>query len=704
MRKSQYAKIHHIARKPLGFLVLPLFLSCCGMNSLVSAQEPGFSILKHLQEKKVKQALVTLGTVSESAEVWFSDDERGLVAAGGGLYRALAQLDEDQQYELLYDWSLPTKERKSVRIFTTYVPRDAPPEAFARLLRERPRKTSFAVSSLGGVPGFFSTGWMLVKAADGLGRLGRLTTELEALARQDVPNAEVLLMLAQLADERADGDGAKTPLKALFEKLNRTALSRVADRPAIHSSQTALAAAALNHESLQPLSVAVLEEQIRRANALGAPRLLAFLRLAHAVAVQTQVGRSGPEFLEENRLKYWIPVSNPTAATSASGAIPAMWLTHEEHILHLTGSNNDVLFYRYPLTGDFDFTCETQAGGPKGTDGGLAYGGLQFQPVDRNERLNVWDADLENRAVKPCPFVLRESNRAVFNRVSIRSKGGRIHFAANLHPVWLDDQAALQSPWLGLRSHSEHRPMFRNFKLTGSPQIPRKVSLADGDELRGWQSHFFGEMQSRFTADTAPANVTQDASENVTKVVGDWGLSEGMIKAAQRDGAEGEPRQSLLQYQRPLQGGETIAYEFFNRADELEVHPAIGRLAFLLEPGGIRIHWMTDGALEWTGLPEDNATLEPLNRRGPRPFPLKENDWNAVSVSLTDGKIEITLNESLVYSRKLTEGQTSSEKFGLYRDRGRGVQVRKVVMTGDWPKEVPQEFLDNPTTLIGSER
>jgi hypothetical protein len=381
-----------------------------------------------------------------------------------------------------------------------------------------------------------------------------------------------------------------------------------------------------------------------------------------------------------------------------------MWLTHEEHILHLTGSNNDVLFFRYPLTGEFDFTCEMQVGGSEGTDGGLVYGGLQFQPADPNGRLNAWDADLEHLTLKPCPFILREKDRAVYNRVSMRSKVDRSEFAANLHPVWFDHHAALQSPWLGLRSLGKHRPMFRNFKLTGQPAIPRTVKLAAGDELRGWQARFFGESQPRFTPGTAPANAAAPVAETVRKIASDWTMTDGIIETAKQVVDEGESRQSLLQYQRPLLDGETIVYEFFHRADESEVHPAIGRLAFLFEPEGIRIRWISDGEREWTGLAEDNATLEPLNRRGPRPFPLKENDWNAVSVALDKGTIGITLNGSQVYSREMNARQNSAEKFGLYRDRAFGVKVRNVVMTGDWPYEVPKEFFDNPTTLIGSEK
>jgi len=683
-------------------VLLAMAVGCLfGTLNVCRAQEPGVTILKQLQKKNVAQALETLGAAAEAADIWAADDTQGLAAVGGGLYRALAQLDEAEQYTLLYEWSMPTAERKRVRIFTTYVPRDAPPEIFARLLRERPRETSFAVSSIGGVPGLFSTGWTLVQAADELGRLNRLTIELEELAGQDVPNAEVLLMLARLADDRIDGDEAKSQLEALSNKLSQTAQLRMPDRPVIHSSQVALAAVALHHEDLQPSSVSILEGLGEQANSLGAPRLIAFLRVAHAVAVQTHIGESGPEFLMRNRLKYWVPVSNVTVATSAQGAVPAMWLTLEEHILHLTGSQNDVLFFRYPLTGEFDFTCETQIGGPEGTDGGLVYGGLQFQSADREERLNVWDADLEHVTLKPCPFVRQEPDRAIFNRVSIRSKEDQVHFAANLHPMWFDHPASLQSPWLGLRSRGEHRPMFRNFKLTGQPVIPREVTLSRGSELRGWQTDFFGESQPSYTAGTPPVNAIQEDGPVPVVETPDWFIVDGVIEATKRSPVEGPSHESLLLYQRPLLDSETISYEFFHEAGSTEVHPTVGRMAFLLEPNGVRIRWITDGALEWTGLKENNATLEPLNRRGPRPFPLKDGEWNHLSITRNEETINLTLNDSLVYSRKMEPHL--GRKFGLYRDRARVVQVRNVVLTGDWPEKLPDEFRENPTAMIEQE-
>lgn len=695
-------QINKYDRKHRSILLLFLTISASfGLINVCEAQEPGITILRQLGEKNLEQALETLGTIAGQADLWSSDDQAGLSAAGGGIARALAQLDENERYNLLYRWSMPADDRKTVRIFTTCVPREAPPEVFARVLRERPRETSFPISSIGGVPGLFSTGWTLVKSADGLGRLNRLTTELEELVQQDIPNADVLLMLARLANRRIE-EKTKTDFEALAAKLTRSAQSLAPEKPAIHLSQLALAAAALNHEELQPLSVSILQGLVEQANSLGSPRALTFVRLAHAVAVQTHLGKSGPEFLQKNRLKYWIPVSNMTAHSNAQGAIPAMWLTHEEHILHLTGSDCDALLFRYPLTGEFDFTCETQEGGAELTDGGLVYGGLQFQAEGRSNQLAVWDAGQEHVVFKSCPFVRHEPARAVFNRVSIRSKQDQNQFASNLHPVWFDHRAAHQSPWLGLRSHGAQRPMFRNFKLTGSPLIPRTVSLSDGDELRGWEARYFFESQPRFTGNPDLANAANIAAAQPALPATDWKMTSGIIEAQKREVTADENRQSLMRYQRPLLDGESINYEFFHQENELEVHPALGKLAFLVEPGGVRIRWITDGKLEWTGLPEENATLEPLNRRGPRPLPLKENDWNAVSMSLAKGQLTLSLNGTPIYVRQMESD--NPRRFGFYRDRTRTARIRNVVMSGDWPEQVPQEFLDHPTTLIDPEQ
>jgi hypothetical protein len=665
---------------------------CCA--SVVIAQDPdnedieqsrahGAAALQHLHDNQIDLALDSLGHAADLLLPAKPDEDDGLSAATGALHRVLTQLDAEERFQVLYKWSMPTDMRKGVRLLTTLVPQAAPPKAFARVLGERPRDESFAVSTIGHVRGLFSSGWSLVQAANEVGRLRRLTTELEQLKSEKVSNADVLLLLARIANNRGEPSTLKESLEQRVSTIRKAMPKpgeQLPEAAVIDPSDIVLAAAALTREALRPLSARMFKALIELTYDRPAWRLRPFLRVAHATAVQMSRGESGPEAVHNSRLKYWVSTSGRTSALNAMGAVDAVWVVHEDHILHLAGARNDVLFLRYPLTGDFEFTCETQEGGRIETDGGLVYGGLQFEARGATKQLRIWDADIAHSVQKPCPFV-RHENRPTFNRVSIRSTDKGATFLANRHPVWRNDAAAKQSPWLGLRSFDERRPMFRNLKITGNPVIPREVRLSDGNHLRGWQSHFFGETQAAF----AKGSTVNPLSRSI-----DWSVNSGIVSTTER-----KPIQGLLRYQRPLLDGESISYEFHYEQGEFEVHPALGRMAFLMERGGVRVRWITDGTREWTGLPANNALLEALNRRGPRRLPLKENDWNTVTLARRDDKVAVSLNDTTIFERSIDFA--GDHLFGFYLDRRTSrARIRNVVMTGDWPATLPDEFIDNP--------
>ncbi len=101
-----------------------------------------------------------------------------------------------------------------------------------------------------------------------------------------------------------------------------------------------------------------------------------------------------------------------------------------------------------------------------------------------------------------------------------------------------------------------------------------------------------------------------------------------------------EADQSRLYYHRPLADGDVVTYEFLYEPGQVMVHPSLDRLAFLLEPEGVRLHWMTAGSNDLSGLPADNAIDEPASRRGPARLPLKPGGWNTVKLGLSGGKID----------------------------------------------------------------
>ena len=118
------------------------------------------------------------------------------------------------------------------------------------------------------------------------------------------------------------------------------------------------------------------------------------------------------------------------------------------------------------------------------------------------------------------------------------------------------------------------------------------------------------------------------------------------------------------------------------------VHPALDRLAFLLEPDGVKVHRLTDGAYERSGLTADNASDEPECRRGPASIPLKPAAWNQLILSVTGDKVALELNGQPVFDRPIEP--VNQRTFGLfhYADETQ-VRVRNVTYQGNWSRSVP---------------
>ena len=647
------------------------------------------SLIPLLRDRNPEAALQTFdGLIDQTlplGDLVYSD----LPSAAAALHRSLAQQDSGDVYEWLSTWTLPTADRQRVRLLTVPVPIDAPPKVFARSIGERPRDTTFAVAAVGPVDGLWCSGWMWLQAANDLGQLPAVRVKLKGMVDGQVAGAEPLYVLSQLVGTRGD-----LALANAYLQKQATVTGEATPLTPSDINDVAIAAAAVEYPETQGVAEAFLASMIDRATDEDAVNLRPMLRIAHAVAVQNHRGKSPSSVLFENRLKHWLPVTVRSAKAIERGQRSGVWLTHEQHVLHLAGGTADVLLCRYPLTGVFDFICETQEGGAIGTDGGLVYAGLQFQALGRTDQLTVWDADAKQAVTRTAPFA-RSGTSPVFNHVSIRSSDTASQFESNFHPLWFDEKASLASPWLGLRSGGTKRPVFRNIRLTGKPQIPRQVELIKSDQLRGWMSGFYDESQPPIR-DSRMERMLEDAAE--AKPVFDWRVEGDRIIAAKQTTSAEAGKPGLLQYQRPLLEDESITYEFLHQDDASIVHPAVGRLTFLLEPGGVRLRWITTGESEWTGLPVNNAALEPLNRRGPRTLPLKQEAWNQVRVQRTGGELLIHLNSELIYQRPLEPHADTT--FGLYRTaRTHEATIRNAIMTGDWPSTVPQDFLNDPTAV-----
>lgn len=727
---------------------------------------------EYLRGNQINRALEVTGEALATPLLLQPDSraDDGLGAVAAALNRRLMQLDAADRYQLLRKWTLPDEADQPVRILSTFAPIEAPPEAFARILGERPQSDSFAVPEIGGITGVFCSGWELAQAAHDAGYLRQLIVDLDTIIQGIEPDTDVdaklrlrsdaqyLSRLAHIAGSRS-ASGAARLLQAddimqLVADISLE-LDAVRNRLPIGTSKivsvemrdVALAAACLTCNELREFSPEFLTTLIAfTGGKRRATYLRPLLRRARALALFHMHEGASPGLFERPNLDLWVPASARDATQIARGAVPDIWLPHEDHILHVAGPGEDYLCFRYPLTGDFQLSVEAQESSFARIEGGLIYGGLCYASGTHD---GVHVQGLERRAEIRLPNrFLTTLGRPVYQHLKLNVSGDGTVFSSNRHPMFRDPVSQTTSPWLGLRSVSDHDPAFRNLAITGNPVIPREVNLVAGNTLRGWLYGFYSEsspgvvvadtsisVQQGLDCEVPLADAPEDSAIQAITLIGaapesrptqiqpvqiqqivdgrtvtmtvtapvvdpravtpsvnyDWSAQDGVLHGRQNGRDFTSSTESRLTYFRPLQNGESLSYEFYYQSGRYEVHPAIGRLAFLIDPDGMRVHWMTTGDNEWTGVAGNNTLFEPLNRKARR-LALKASDWNEVILSLDDDVLSLSVNGTIAYTRKLEP--ELDRAFSFYHDRNHSAaQVRNVFLRGDWPERLSAEQL-----------
>ena len=333
------------------------------------------------------------------------------------------------------------------------------------------------------------------------------------------------------------------------------------------------------------------------------------------------------------------------------------------------------------MTGEFIISFEALHGAPY-------FSSCGYSEVSAEAASNsVFTVDRSDRIGLECDLL--EEN--AFNKISVEVSDGLVRYRIN-GKVWYED--ALPSPanpWFRLCTWRCWSAVYRNLQIKGSPHIPRDVQLLHRDRIEGWITTFYGESKPKYGR-LHGHNVPPD---NVRRQY-DWFAENGVIHGRRLANAPAAtPVPNRLYYHRPLRNGDSITYEFYHEPDKIVVHPTLGRVAFLLDRPGIKLHWMTgDRSFEWTGLPADNAVDVPDSRRGPVTLPLKPGDWNSMRVSLGNDTVVLELNGVEIFQHPVELSNQRQFGFFHYKDRSE-VQVRNVVLRGDWPEKLSPEQMQN---------
>ncbi len=659
---------------------------------------------------KVAGELARAGLKAESLEMFgrFADATTsrdyqvgGPGQEGAALLNGLAVLQPTERYDLLKAWSLPTKDRLSVRFIAALVAGDKAPTAFDAARGATPRAARQTQ--------FLGTADLLVGAAAATDKLNELQRELEPHAEQNVENAKFLLLLTRLAqpdDTKVSADllaDIEVQKKADAEAAKNTNSNRSRQRPDL--SNAILAQAAVAREATRDAGLALTVHQFLRWSTFQDHLHMAAMRhLYNATVVGEARAAQIDSAPHDVGLAHWTGGAFAPASYVTGGSVPSWWLTHDGMIQHVCGPDQSHLFFNAPLTGTFEFSCEAWLGG--WAEGNAGYGGLIFDALNLGAGTRIYPiGNRGNSLNKPDPM----ESQNHFNRITIRVQPGRVQHLVN--GVLIHDEkttGAATSPWLLLQCDRVWQTAYRDLRITGTPEIPAEVKLTDGSSLLGWSAGFYGEKQApHFKTGGEGTDDAVSQSGNPQPVVeSDWWAVDGEIhgrRISSSSLAKPPVMQSRLHYCRPLNSGDTLRYEFWYEpgAAETHVHPALDRLAMILDPDGVKLHWMTDSndGGSTAGLPNDNLLDDAAGRRGAGPLPLKERDWNSVSLTLKGDVVTVSLNDTPIYERTLEPD--NDRQFGLYHDKHTtAARVRNVVLTGDWPKSLTPEVLANLTAPL----
>ncbi len=155
-----------------------------------------------------------------------------------------------------------------------------------------------------------------------------------------------------------------------------------------------------------------------------------------------------------------------------------------------------------------------------------------------------------------------------------------------------------------------------------------------------------------------------------------WTVDNGELQSGV--GYTGGPgNQSLIQYVRPLLPGEKVEYEFYYQPGTFEVHPSLGRTAFLIRPAGLERHWLTEPHTSWKTPADNHFAVD-----GAGPLKLLAGQWNTGTLEARSDRLIISINGQVAAELPWRYDVTSNT-FGLFHVKGQTqVRVRNVVISG----------------------
>lgn len=579
-------------------------------------------------------------------------DEWQAIESAIDVHQRASKLPVQQRYDYLADWVLPSADHSAFRLELDFASDDPVlPQNGGQLV---------------------SPALDLIAAASELDRLAQLHERVEsARAADGIQQRRRTALLALVEMAQQDYDAVMDKMQLLSNQGNPD-YQDYAETSVPRRAETLLCWQGQHHpqlrDAIRELVSSIAERDIRpnlhRSDRDAWNRHIAALFGKFSPDSSPQLrDNAGREETGVQRFSDWGPVSRISARTRGRGMPPAHWRHLQNSVQKDSVHDEDYLYYNVPLRGNFEVECDIT--GHSWQDIYLLVAGFWVAPANDSKSYQIANATqwLRHTPISP---LLSPFDEWVRYRVVVRDGvatswcNGRLIHRQPLEPE--------HDPWLAVRSPWYATGSVRSLRITGSPEVPRRIAMAALPNLAGWKSYYDRPVGSG--APWSPAT----------------GLRGVFGRLQQELGGTGQ--ESLLYYHRPLLGGGTIEYEFYYREGEVLVHPALDRLVFLLNPNGVQVHRATDGVFDRTATDPLNVSDEPDSRRGPPQLPLKNEAWNRLHLTLTGDTLHLLLNDHLIYERELEPDNQRLFGFFHYADQTEA-RVRNVTWRGNWPRALP---------------
>jgi len=390
-------------------------------------------------------------------------------------------------------------------------------------------------------------------------------------------------------------------------------------------------------------------------------------------------------------LKNWSVVGRSIAWSRGQGMPVGHWHATPGQIQQLASHDDDFLYYRIPLRGDFEVECDVRGFGWHDT--ALLVVGEWVGPVYDHKSYETGGFRRKAMTHSITPR-LTESAEWIHYRVVIRDGKCTIFFnGRRIHERELPEN---HDPWLAVRSLAYRSGGVRDVRITGNPVVPKTISLSSLRDLPGWLPYYSAPLigpgehwQLVQVGRGSRAGIDTQARP----------VAGNVIVGRREPELAGQAAERLLRYHRPMLEDGVINYEFFYQPGMTLVHPALDRKVFMLTPDGVQIHWATDADHERSNLDARNLTVEQGTQLVAGLLPLQPDQWNMLRLTLQGSTVSLSLNGQPVYRGEIEV--TNQRTFSLfhYADR-HDARIRNVNWAGTWPRQLrsmEQQEMMRPT-------